>query len=154
MPRRSLPIRASTDYSPEIVALVEGFQKEHGLKADGVIGQATVRVMTGGDSNARKIDKLIVAMEQARWLPEDLGSRYVFINQPAYMVYYHNDNKEQLSMRVVIGQPSHQTFFFQDQIETVEFNPFWGVPQSIIINEMLPKPARRIRTISTAWAMK
>ncbi|OWK23836.1 hypothetical protein AJ87_30685 [Rhizobium yanglingense] len=55
------------------------------------------------------------------------------------MVYYHNDNKEQLSMRVVVGQKSNQTYFFQDEIETVEFNPFWGVPQSIIINEMLPK---------------
>lgn len=128
-----------SDYSPEIVALVEGFQKEHGLKPDGVVGQATVRVMTGGDSNGAKIEKLVVAMEQARWLPEDLGSRYVFINQPAFMVYYHNDNKEQLSMKVVVGQPSHQTFFFQDQVQTVEFNPFWGVPQSIIINEMLPK---------------
>jgi murein L,D-transpeptidase YcbB/YkuD len=128
----------SNDYSPELVTLVEDFQKEHGLKPDGVIGQATVRIMTGGDSNASKIEKLVVAMEQARWLPEDLGSRYVLINQPAYMVYYHNDNKEQLSMKVVVGQPSHQTFFFEDQIETVEFNPFWGVPQSIIINEMLP----------------
>ncbi|QFY60290.1 murein L,D-transpeptidase [Rhizobium grahamii] len=128
-----------TEYSPEIVSLVEAFQKERGLKPDGVIGQATVRVMTGGDSNGAKVEKLVVAMEQARWLPNDLGSRYVFINQPAYMVYYHNDNKEQLSMRVVIGQPSHQTFFFQDQVQTVEFNPFWGVPQSIIINEMLPK---------------
>jgi murein L,D-transpeptidase YcbB/YkuD len=127
------------DYSPEIVTLVEAFQKEHGLKPDGIVGQATVRTMTGGDSNSSKIEKVVVAMEQARWLPADLGPRYVFINQPAFMVYYHNDNKEQLSMRVVVGQPSHQTFFFQDQIQTVEFNPFWGVPQSIIINEMLPK---------------
>ena len=127
------------EYSPDVVSLVEDFQKEHGLKPDGVIGQATVRVMTGGDSNTAKINKLVVAMEQARWLPEDLGPRYVMINQPAFMVYYHNDNKEQLSMRVVVGQPSHQTFFFEDQIQTVEFNPFWGVPQSIIINEMLPK---------------
>jgi murein L,D-transpeptidase YcbB/YkuD len=61
------------------------------------------------------------------------------INQPAFMVYYHNDNKELLSMRVVVGQPTHQTNFFEDEIQTVEFNPFWGVPQSIIINEMLPK---------------
>ncbi|MBX4913127.1 L,D-transpeptidase family protein [Rhizobium bangladeshense] len=128
-----------SDYSPEIVALVEDFQKERGLKPDGVIGQATVRAMTGGDTNASKIDKLVVAMEQARWLPEDLGSRYVMINQPAYMAYYHNDGKEQLSMRVVVGGKNNQTYFFNDQIETVEFNPFWGVPQSIIINEMLPK---------------
>jgi murein L,D-transpeptidase YcbB/YkuD len=129
----------SPEYSPELISLVEDFQKENNLKADGVIGRATVRVMTGGDSNASKIEKLKVAMEQARWLPNDLGSRYVFINQPAFMVYYHNDNKEQLSMRVVVGEKAHQTYFFQDQIETVEFNPFWGVPQSIIINEMLPK---------------
>ena len=128
-----------SDYSPEIVSLVEDFQKERGLKADGVIGQATVRAMTGGDTNASKIDKLVVAMEQARWLPEDLGSRYVMINQPAFMVYYHNDGKEQLSMRVVVGGKNNQTYFFDDEIETVEFNPFWGVPQSIIINEMLPK---------------
>lgn len=129
----------SSDYSPDIVSLVEDFQKERGLKSDGVIGQATVRAMTGGDTNASKIDKLVVAMEQARWLPEDLGSRYVMINQPAYMVYYHNDGKEQLSMRVVVGGKNNQTYFFDDEIETVEFNPFWGVPQSIIINEMLPK---------------
>lgn len=129
----------SSDYSPDIVALVEDFQKERGLKPDGVIGQATVRAMIGGDTNASKIDKLVVAMEEARWLPEDLGSRYVMINQPAFMAYYHNDGKEQLSMRVVVGGKNNQTYFFDDEIETVEFNPFWGVPQSIIINEMLPK---------------
>ncbi len=42
-------------------------------------------------------------------------------------------------MRVVVGSKSNQTYFFQDQIETVEFNPYWGVPKSIIVNEMLPK---------------
>ena len=42
-------------------------------------------------------------------------------------------------MRVVVGTKSNQTYFFDDRIELVEFNPYWGVPQSIIINEMLPK---------------
>ncbi|PZM13077.1 L,D-transpeptidase family protein [Rhizobium tubonense] len=126
------------EYTPDLVSLVEGFQKEKGLTADGVIGQSTVRAMVGENSNA-KIQKLNIAMEQMRWLPADLGPRYVFINQPAYMVYYHNNNKEELAMRVVVGGKAHQTFFFEDQIQTVEFNPYWGVPQSIIINEMLPK---------------
>ncbi len=126
------------DYTPELVALVETFQQENGLKADGVVGPATVRAMVG-DSNAEKIQKLIVAMEQIRWLPTDLGQRYVFINQPAYTAYYINDGLEQLNMRVVVGSRSNQTYFFQDQIETVEFNPYWGVPKSIIVNEMLPK---------------
>lgn len=126
------------EYTPELVALVEGFQKERGLKPDGVVGQATIRAMTG-HSNAEKIEKLIVAMEQLRWMPNDLGARYVFINQPAYQAYYFNDNKQEVAMRVVVGSRSNQTYFFNDQIETVEFNPYWGVPQSIIVNEMLPK---------------
>ncbi|MFN7023543.1 MAG: murein L,D-transpeptidase [Pseudorhizobium sp.] len=126
------------DYTPEIVDLVKAFQEEAGLKADGVIGPATVRAMVG-DSAEAKIQKLVVAMEQARWLPTDLGERYVFINQPSYNVYYHENRAEQFSMRVVVGSKANQTYFFQDQLETVEFNPYWGVPQSIIINEMLPK---------------
>ncbi len=125
-------------YTPELVALVEGFQKENGLKPDGVVGQATIRKLVG-ETNAEKINKLIVAMEQRRWLPDDLGSRFVFINQPAFQAYYFNDSKQQIAMRVVVGSKSNQTYFFQDQIETVEFNPYWGVPQSIIVNEMLPK---------------
>ncbi|ENN89249.1 peptidoglycan-binding protein domain 1 protein [Rhizobium freirei PRF 81] len=126
------------DYTPELVSLVEDFQREKGLTADGVIGASSVRAMVG-ENNDVKIQKLIIAMEQLRWLPAELGSRYVFINQPAFMVYYYNNNQEQLSMRVVVGSKQHQTFFFENQVQTVEFNPFWGVPQSIIINEMLPK---------------
>jgi len=39
----------------------------------------------------------------------------------------------------VVGKPSNQTSFFHDEIEYVEFNPYWGVPRSILINEMLPR---------------
>jgi murein L,D-transpeptidase YcbB/YkuD len=131
--------QGTPDYTPELVALVEGFQKEHGLTPDGVVGKASIRILTGGDTSESKAAKVRIAMEQARWLPADLGSRYVFINQPAFMVYYHDQGAEQFSMRVVVGSKAHQTFFFQDEIQTVEFNPYWGVPQSIIINEMLPK---------------
>ncbi len=129
------------EYTPELVDLVKAFQSENGLKADGVIGRATVRAMTG-DSNEAKIAKLEVAMEQIRWLPADLGDRFVFINQPAFMAYYHNQGVEDFGMKVVIGSKSNQTYFFEDEIQTVEFNPYWGVPQSIIINEMLPKLRR------------
>jgi murein L,D-transpeptidase YcbB/YkuD len=127
------------DYTDDLVDVVKAFQKEKGLKDDGVIGKGTIRALEGGDSHDDKINKVIYAMEQLRWLPNDLGSRRVFINQPAFMVYYFNDNKQQLAMKVVVGGVNHQTNFFQDQIETVEFNPYWGVPRSIIVNEMMPK---------------
>ncbi|WEX75981.1 murein L,D-transpeptidase [Sinorhizobium numidicum] len=131
--------QGTPDYTPELVSVVEAFQKERGLKADGVVGQASIRVLTGGDSTADKINKVEIAMEQARWLPDGLGSRYVFINQPAFTASYTDQGTEQFSMRVVVGSKANQTYFFQDEIQTVEVNPYWGVPQSIIVNEMLPK---------------
>lgn len=127
------------DYTPDLVDLVKAFQQEKGMKPDGVVGRGTIRALQGGDSQDNKVNKVIYAMEQLRWLPNDLGSRRVFINQPAFTAYYFNDNKQQLAMRVVVGSVNHQTNFFQDQIETVEFNPYWGVPRSIIVNEMMPK---------------
>lgn len=84
------------------------------------------------------INKVIVAMEEIRWLPQQFPQRYVFINQPAYMAYYNENDATVLSMKAVIGQQDHQTNFFEGSIKTVEFNPDWGVPQSIIHNEMLP----------------
>ncbi|AWM25266.1 peptidoglycan-binding protein [Sinorhizobium fredii USDA 205] len=131
--------QGTPEYTPELVSLVEAFQKEQGLKADGVVGQASIRVLTGGDTTASKINKIEIAMEQARWLPDGLGNRYVFINQPAFMAYYTDQGAEQFSMRVVVGTKANQTYFFHDEIQTVEVNPYWGVPQSIIVNEMLPK---------------
>jgi L,D-transpeptidase YcbB len=46
--------------------------------------------------------------------------------------------REAWRSRVIIGKPDTQTFAFHDEIETIVFNPSWGVPQSIIKNEMLP----------------
>src|SRR5690606_26558811 len=80
-----------TEYTHELVELVKAFQAENGLKPDGVVGKGTIRYLMGGDPNAAKIHKLLVAMEQMRWLANDFGSRYVFINQPAFKVYYHEN---------------------------------------------------------------
>jgi L,D-transpeptidase YcbB len=126
------------EYDSDIVALVKGFQKQAGLTADGVVGPNTVRSLVG-ETNASKIEKVRLSMERSRWLPGVLESRRVFINQPAFTATYYEDSRPVFSTRTVVGKKSNQTYFFDDEIETVEFNPFWGVPQSIIINEMLPK---------------
>jgi murein L,D-transpeptidase YcbB/YkuD len=125
-------------YSKDIVALVKDFQSENGLKADGIVGKATIRALSSF-SVEDKIRKVELAMERARWLPRDLGERRVFINQPAFTASYFEKGRDPLTMRVVVGKPANQTSFFMDYIETVEYNPYWGVPRSIIINEMLPK---------------
>jgi L,D-transpeptidase YcbB len=44
-----------------------------------------------------------------------------------------------LAMRVIVGDPEHQTPLFSDEMTTIVFSPNWNVPESIIRKEMLPK---------------
>ena len=129
---------ASEVYVEELVPVIEAVQKKLGLKPDGVVGPQTVMKLAGAPK-AERLEKVILAMEQLRWLPSDLGSPRVFINQPAFTASYIEGDAEKLKMRVVIGRPNNQTSFFYDQIQQVDYNPYWGVPQSIIVNEMLPR---------------
>ncbi len=125
-------------YTPGLVALVRDFQREKGLRGDGIVGRRTIaRLKITGPGD--KMAKLELAMERMRWLPRDLGDRHVFINQPAYTATYSHTGRDPFSMKVVVGKKANQTYFFMDKIETVEFNPYWGVPLSIIANEMAPK---------------
>ncbi|WP_202350355.1 L,D-transpeptidase family protein [Mesorhizobium sp. 113-1-2] len=131
-------LAASEVYVPELVPLIKAVQVKEGMKGDGVIGPRTVALLAG-TSKADKLLKVQVALEELRWLPSDLGSPRVFINQPAFTASYIDNGEEKLKTRVVVGRVTNQTAFFYDQIKQVDFHPYWGVPQSIIVNEMLPR---------------
>ena len=126
------------DYSKELVAVVKAYQKEAGLGPDGIVGRNTITKLAGLPSKDKAM-KLALSMERLRWHPHQLGNRHVFINQPEYRARYIENGKEELSMRVVVGKKSNQTNFFYDEIEKVVYNPYWGVPRSILVNEFLPK---------------
>ncbi|TIV37660.1 MAG: hypothetical protein E5V99_07130, partial [Mesorhizobium sp.] len=128
----------SVVYDPELVPVIKAVQQREGMKGDGVIGPRTVALLAGA-SKADRIEKVKVALEELRWMPSDLGSPRVFINQPSFTASYIDSGEEKLKTRVVIGRVTNQTAFFYDHIKQVDFHPYWGVPQSIIVNEMLPR---------------
>lgn len=132
---------SSDVYVDALVPVVKAAQEKAGLKPDGVIGPRTVAALAG-TSKAERIQKVTAALEALRWHPSDLGSPRVFINQPAFTASYIENGAEVLKMRAVVGKTSNQTSFFYDEIEQVDYNPYWGVPQSIIVNEMLPRLRR------------
>ena len=136
--RAIMAARRSDTYTQDLVPVVKAIQKARGLNPDGIIGPRTVAAISPV-SKAERMEKIRLALERLRWLPHDLGARRVFINQPEFLVRYYEHDKVKLSMRVVVGKKSNQTSFFYDEIEQVDFNPYWGVPRSIIVNEMLPR---------------
>jgi murein L,D-transpeptidase YcbB/YkuD len=119
-------------------ALAE-FQKTAGIKPTGRIDDVTINALNNHFGSARDLSRLVDNMERLRWLPKRLGSRYVFVNQPAFEVRVMDGQTEVWHSKVIVGKPNTQTSAFHDQIETVVFNPSWGVPPSIIAKEYLPK---------------
>ncbi|HEX3216151.1 MAG TPA: L,D-transpeptidase family protein [Aestuariivirgaceae bacterium] len=116
---------------------LRSFQEQSGLRPDGIVGNVTIaRLNDAGEP--KQVQRIIDSMERLRWMPRDLGTRHVLVNQAAFELQVVDHNRPIWQTRVIVGKPNTQTAVFSDVMETVEFNPYWGVPQSIIIKEMLP----------------
>ncbi len=124
-------------YDVNLEAAVRAFQEEKGLKPDGVIGSNTRQALNVGTIPV-SAETIISNMERWRWVPRDLGKRYVFINIPEFRFRVVSNGKTIHQERIVTGSPQHKTPIFSDQMETIVFNPYWNVPQSILVNEIIP----------------
>src|SRR5919109_112250 len=82
--------------------------------------------------------KLLYNMEQWRWMPENLGETYVWVNVPEFTLRVIKHGNVVHTERVVTGQPHMQTPIFSAEMGSIVFHPFWGVPDSIKVKEILP----------------
>ncbi|MGE0733833.1 MAG: murein L,D-transpeptidase [Alphaproteobacteria bacterium] len=123
-------------YDDDLLKAVKAFQDRHGLDADGNIGATTLDRLNV--SAAQRVEDIIMNMERRRWLPEDQGRKYIFVNVADFELKIVDGAKTIYTTRVVVGTPYHRTPLFSGTMRYVEFNPWWNVPHSIAVNEMLP----------------
>lgn len=132
--------KAGTDslYDDRLAGAVYRFQEEHGLVTDSLLGPNTVAALN--ISVEDRIRQIELNMERWRWLPDDLGDRYVLVNVPGFRVYAYDDGAVAEAMNVVVGTSyaGRQTPIFTDEIEHLIFSPFWNIPPSIANKEILP----------------
>lgn len=123
-------------YDDALVALVKSYQETKGLTVDGVIGANTIRSLN--TSLDDRIDQIVANLERRRWLAEDLGQRYVFVNTGDYSMVFVNDGRLVFQSQVIVGTPRHPTPEIQSTMFGFQTNPYWTVPQSISGDEYLP----------------
>jgi len=121
-------------------AAVRGFQARHALRIDGRIDAAT-RTALNIPVEAR-IEQLAVAMERWRWLPRELGARFVWVNAAEAMLRVVEDDHTVLSTRAIVGHSTRPTPSLQGEIRHIVFNPTWSVPVTIATEDLLPKLRR------------
>ncbi|HEV8209430.1 MAG TPA: L,D-transpeptidase family protein, partial [Vicinamibacterales bacterium] len=96
-------------------------------------------VLARQKQDAAAIEQIVMNMERWRWLPDDLGSRYILVNIPAFRLDAIEDGKSVLDMKVVTGKKASPTPVLADRMTTVVFSPYWNIPQDIVQKEILPK---------------
>ncbi len=89
-------------------------------------------------ANPPNVQKIVVNMERWRWMPEDLGSIYLWLNVPAFTVYLYKDGKQIYSDKIVVGELKYATPMFSADLKSVVFNPEWTVPPTIVRENLLP----------------
>lgn len=131
-------------YNGELVAAVKRFQARHGLGVDGIVGDNTVAQLNV--SAAERVRQLELNMERRRWMEDDLGDYYVFVNlADQYLkVVVKQDGREKTAHTAltVVGKTFHRTHVFSRYMSYIVINPSWNVPRSIAMSEFLPKLRR------------
>lgn len=118
-------------------AALRRFQARHGLEPDGVVGAKTLTALNVPAE--QRLHQIYLNLERWRWLPQDLGDRYVLVNLPGFDLRAVKGDQVLLEMRVAVGRRYRRTPVFSDTIRYLVFNPSWEIPAGIAVNDKLPE---------------
>jgi len=144
--KQAIPDTEPEKYDAALVEAVKEFQKSRGLNAEGIIGPATRRAMNARPKN--RLKTILANMERWRWIPKEDGLN-VRVNIPEFKIRVYEGEKVIHTERVVVGKVKNQTPVFSDAMEYIVFHPYWNVPNSIKVKEILPNVRRR--TVGDGW---
>lgn len=125
----------------DLVAALKRFQALQGLQADGTLGRATYAALTM--PLAQRVRQIELTLERWRWLPP-LQSPSVIVNIPQFRLFALQAPQDRedamLRMDVIVGReyPLTRTPVFAADLKYVVFRPYWDVPRSILLHEILP----------------
>ncbi len=130
-----------THFDDGMKAAVERFQVDYGLVHDGVVGKATLAAVNA--PVATRLAQVTVNLERMRWMPRDMGARYLYVNIPDFTVHLIDGGTSTWESRVVVGK-THvtETPEFDGVVSYIVVNPTWHIPNSIAIRDYLPKLQR------------
>jgi murein L,D-transpeptidase YcbB/YkuD len=82
------------------------------------------------DDTAKR-DRVRLNMDRWRWLPRDLGAKYIIVNVPSFHATLVEDGVNRWKQRAIAGKLSTPTPQLSAMATGVILNPWWEVPKSI-----------------------
>ncbi len=132
------PVTESLLYDITLAEAVKRFQARNGLAVDGSVGSNTRKALNV--SVHQRIGALAVNMDRLRAEPRRPRERSILVNVPAFdLKVVDAQGRKELDMRVIVGRASRQTTIFHSTIWGVVLNPYWNVPTTIAVKDLMPK---------------
>lgn len=115
---------------------IRAFQREFNMYEDGLAGRKTVLALNKSyhDWSAQ----VAVNMDRWRKMPDTLPGRFILVNIPGYRMELWDSGNVVLASRVIVGAPRTRTPLLNSRMTNFVMYPYWRVPFSITIKEMLP----------------
>ncbi|HSJ25956.1 MAG TPA: L,D-transpeptidase family protein [Longimicrobiales bacterium] len=124
-------------FDAQLKEAVQHFQHRHSIEADGAVGGGTLKELNHPVED--RIAEMKLNLDRWRWLPNELGERFVMVNIAGFELEVVEDGRAIESMNVVVGRLDRQTPVFADSIQFVVVNPYWNVPNGIFEKDVQPK---------------
>jgi len=82
-------------------------------------------------TDAKKVNKIRLNMDRWRWLPRELGDKYIIVNVPAFHATLVENGVTRWKHRAIAGAIKTPTPQLSVMATGVILNPWWEVPPSI-----------------------
>ena len=82
-------------------------------------------------TDAAKLNRIRLNMDRWRWLPRDLGNKYIIVNVPAFYATLVENGQTRWKQRAIAGAIKTQTPQLNAMATGLILNPWWEVPKSI-----------------------
>jgi murein L,D-transpeptidase YcbB/YkuD len=129
-------------YDAALAGAIASFQARHSIAVDSMLGKETLDALNV--PVAYRVAQIASNLERYRWMPRDLGQRYILVNVPEFYLHAYDSGQKALDMKVIVGQEYEDkaTPVFSDSMEYVVFRPYWNVTPNIAAKEIFPKVAQ------------
>lgn len=127
---------SDNDSIKSIKRWIATYQYYHQLRTSGLPDSSTIASLKKTPDDYIAVLKM--NMDRIRSLPRNIQGEYLWVTIPLMEVDYVKDGQLLFHDRVVVGKVSRQTPSLWANMTNIVFNPPWGVPPTILKNDVGP----------------
>jgi len=131
------PKKRTAEFNDAVEEAVRRFQKERGMRPDGVVGVGTRTALDR--SNARQAAVMRASATAMRELRDERLPDMLLVNLPSQTVRLVRNGRLSFAMPAVVGRPERETPLLRDEVTHVIVNPTWTVPPTVLREDKMPK---------------